>query len=234
MTFTGFYPESKVKKVSLKQKVKRLVVGQLESNCYILETGKVNIVIDAGAEPEIIEKYLKDEKINPDFLLNTHGHYDHIGAVEKIILDYKIPFYIHKSEETLIKDAGKNMSSFLDKKGLILKIYNLIDDKNCSFFDNYGLTIIHTPGHTPGSIVILFQDLMFTGDLLFKGAIGRTDLPEGDSDTIKNSLTLLKSDKRLKPEFKVLPGHGENSMLGYEFKNNYFLTDNYLREVGWN
>jgi hydroxyacylglutathione hydrolase len=217
--------------MSSKQIVKKLVLGQLASNCYILETYKANIIIDAGAEPEIIEKYLEDKNITPDFLLNTHGHYDHIGAVEEIILNYKIPFYIHKSEESLIRDSVKNMSSFLDKKGIILKIYNLIDDKNKSFFDNYGLTIIHTPGHTPGSIVIVYQDLMFTGDLLFKGAIGRTDLPGGDDDEIKKSLASLKKNKSLNPEFRVLPGHGESSTLGYEFKNNYFLTDNFLREV---
>ena len=103
--------------------------------------------------------------------------------------------------------------------------------KNFSFFDKYGLRIIHTPGHTPGSIVIAYQDLLFTGDLLFKGSIGRTDLPGGNSDVIKKSLALLKNLKSLNSEFKVLPGHGENSTLGYEFKNNYFLTDDFLREV---
>ena len=217
--------------MAAKQKVKRLVLGQLAVNCYILETGNANIIIDAGAEPEIIERYLKDEKINPDFLLNTHGHYDHIGAVGQIVSNHKIPFYIHKSEEFLITDAGKNMSSIFEKKGLILKTYNLIDDKNSGFFEQYGLRIIHTPGHTPGSIIIAYQDLLFTGDLLFKGSIGRTDLPGGDSDIIKKSLDLLKSSKSLNSEFKVLPGHGESSTLGYEFKNNYFLTDDFLREV---
>jgi len=217
--------------VAAKQKVKRLILGQLATNCYILETGNANIIIDAGAEPEIIEGYLKAEKINPDFLLNTHGHYDHIGAVAEIISIHKIPFYIHKSEEFLITDMEKNMSSFFGKKGLILKTYNLIDDKNTGFFDKYGLRIIHTPGHTPGSIIIAYKDLLFTGDLLFKGSIGRTDLPEGDSGVIKKSLASLKSLKCLNSEFKVLPGHGESSTLGYEFKNNYFLTDDFLREV---
>lgn len=201
--------------MAAKEKVKRLVLGQLAVNCYILAAGNANIIIDAGAEPEIIERYLKDEKINPDFLLNTHGHYDHIGAVAEIVSNHKIPFYIHKSEEFLITD--------------ILKTYNLIDAKNSSFFDKYELRIIHTPGHTPGSIIIAYQDLLFTGDLLFKGSIGRTDLPGGDSDIIKKSLASLKSLKSLNSEFKVLPGHGKSSTLGYEFKNNYFLTDDFLR-----
>jgi len=217
--------------VAIKEKVKRLVLGQFAVNCYILAAGNANIIIDAGAEPEIIERYLKDEKINPDFLLNTHGHYDHIGAVAEIVSNHKIPFYIHKSEEFLITDIEKNLSSYFEKKGLILRTYNLIDDKNSRLFDKYGLRIIHTPGHTPGSIIIAYQDLLFTGDLLFKGSIGRTDLPEGDSGKIKKSLASLKSSKSLNPEFKVLPGHGESSTLGYEFKNNYFLTDDFLREV---
>jgi len=232
--FTGFYPGSKVKKVAVKEKVKRLVLGQFAVNCYILAAGNANIIIDAGAEPERIERYLKDEKINPDFLLNTHGHYDHIGAVGQIVSNHKIPFYIHKSEEFLITDIEKNLSSFFEKNGLILKTYNLIDDKNFSFFDKYGIRIIHTPGHTPGSIIIAYQDLLFTGDLLFKGSIGRTDLPGGDSAVIKKSLASLKSSKSLNSELKVLPGHGESSTLGYEFKNNYFLTDDFLREVDEN
>jgi hydroxyacylglutathione hydrolase len=229
--FKGFYLESKVKKVAEKEKVKRLVLGQFAVNCYILEAGDANIIIDAGAKPEIIERYLKDEKITPDFLLNTHGHYDHIGAVSKIESNYKIPFYIHKSEESIITDMDKNLSSIFEKNGLILKTYNLIDNKNFSFFDKYGLKIIHTPGHTPGSIIIAYQDLLFTGDLLFKGSIGRTDLPGGDSAEIKKSLASLKTLQNINYEFKVLPGHGEGTMLGYEFKNNYFLTDDFFREV---
>ena len=217
--------------MAAKEKVKRLVLGQFAANCYILAAGNANIIIDAGTEPEIIERYLKDEKISPDFLLNTHGHYDHIGAVAEIVSNHKVPFYIHKSEEFLITGIEKNWASFFGKKGLLLKTYNLIDDKNSSFFDKYGLRIIHTPGHTPGSIIIAYQDLLFTGDLLFRGSIGRTDLPGGDSDVIKKSLALLKSSKSLNSEFKVLPGHGESSTLGYEFKNNYFLTDDFLREV---
>jgi glyoxylase-like metal-dependent hydrolase (beta-lactamase superfamily II) len=100
--------------VSAKQKVKRLVLGQFAVNCYILAAGNANIIIDAGAEPETIERYLKAEKINPDFLLNTHGHYDHIGAVTEIVSNHKIPFYIHKSEEFLITDIDKNLSSLLN------------------------------------------------------------------------------------------------------------------------
>ncbi|MCL5072072.1 MAG: MBL fold metallo-hydrolase [Actinobacteria bacterium] len=220
--------------MAAKQEVKKMVLGEFAVNCYILTVDNANIIIDAGAEPELIEKYLNDEKIIPDFLLNTHGHYDHIGAVTEIISIYKIPFYIHKSEEFLIKDPGKNMSSYLCEKGLILKTYNLIDDKNISFFNKYGLRIFHTPGHTPGSITIAYQDLLFTGDLLFKSSIGRTDLPGGDGNVIKRSLASLKKLKSLNPEFKVLPGHGESSMLDYEFKNNYFLADDFLREVDQN
>jgi len=225
--FTGSYPESKVKKLTANQDVKRFVLGDLAVNYYLLRAGNTNIIIDAGAEPEIIEKYLEDEKLDPDFLLNTHGHYDHIGAVEEIVSNHNIHFYIHKSDEILITDAKKNMSSFFNEKGLRLKTYNLIDDKDFSFFEKYGLTIIHTPGHTPGSIIIAYKDLLFTGDLLFRGSIGRTDLPGGNSTSIKKSLALLKNLKSLNPEFKVLPGHGESSTLGYEFKNNYFLNNDF-------
>ena len=206
-------------------KIEKLVLGVFKVNCYILSLEDTNIIIDPGEDFDCIEKYLQGKRIKPDFIINTHGHYDHIGAVPDLILKYKIPFYIHKLEESIILDPEKNLSSFFGGNGLSLKTYNLIEENYCSNFNNLGIEIINTPGHTPGSIVLRYKNFLFTGDLLFKGAIGRTDLPGGDISKIRDSLAVIKE---MDKDLTVYPGHGEDSILKYELKNNYYLQDNFL------
>ena len=206
-------------------KVEKLVLGVYKVNCYILSIKDINIIIDPGGDFNRIEKYLQSERIKPDFIINTHGHYDHIGAVPDLISKYRIPFYIHKLEESIICNPEKNLSSFFVKNGLSLKTYNLIEENYCRDFNNLGIEIINTPGHTPGSIILRYNNYLFTGDLLFKGAIGRTDLPGGDIGKIKDSLAVIKE---MDKDLIVYPGHGEDSILKYEFETNYYLQNNFL------
>lgn len=208
-------------------KIKRLELGFFNVNCYILSLEKANIIIDPGADFISIKKYLESEKIKPDFILNTHGHYDHIGAASDVVSHYSIPFYIHEFEEPIITDPDKNISSFFGGNELTLETYNLIKNNEYSYFNDLGLEIINTPGHTPGSIIISVDDCIFTGDLLFKGSIGRTDLPGGSIKQIKESLAgIRKMDKKL----LIYPGHGPASSLKYEFENNYYLQDDFLKD----
>ncbi len=186
-----------------------------------------NIIIDPGADFDIIQKHLKGYNIKPDFILNTHGHHDHIGAVSDIILNYKIPFYIHELEEPIITDPEKNFSSFFGENELSLKTYNLIKDTDYNYFADFGIEIINAPGHTPGSIMLKAGNYLFTGDLLFKGAIGRTDLPGGSTAEIKKSLTNLKKMDR---QLIIYPGHGQSSNLEYELESNYYLKEYFLKE----
>ncbi len=208
-------------------KVKKLELGFFKVNCYILSLDGADIIIDPGADFDIIQKYLKEEKIKPDFILNTHGHYDHIGAVMDVISNYSIPFYIHEFEEPIVSDPEKNFSSFFGENELSLKTYNLIKNSDYSYFANFGIKIVNTPGHTPGSIIITAGNCIFTGDLLFKGAIGRTDLPGGDIIQMKKSLVKIRSMDR---ELKVHPGHGPSSSMENELKNNYYLQGDFLKE----
>jgi len=207
--------------------VKRLELGFFKVNCYILSLKDVNIIIDPGADFDIIKSSIKENCIKPDFILNTHGHYDHIGAVQDIISSYKIPFYIHELEEPIITDPRKNYSSFLGKNELSLKTYDLIKNKDYDFFADLGIDIINVPGHTPGSIMIKAGYFLFTGDLLFKSAIGRTDLPGGDLKEIKRSLVRIK---KMDEKSIIYPGHGEVTSLEYELKSNYYLGDHFLKE----
>jgi hydroxyacylglutathione hydrolase len=208
-------------------KIKRFELGFFRVNCYILSLEKANIIIDPGADFITIREYLESEKIKPDFILNTHGHYDHIGVVSDIVSYYSIPFYIHEFEEPIITDPDKNISSFFGENELSLKTYNLIKNNDYSYFTGLGIGIINAPGHTPGSIMISVDDCIFTGDLLFKGSIGRTDLPGGSIRQIKGSLAgLRKMDKKL----LIYPGHGPASSLKYELENNYYLQDDFLKD----
>jgi len=187
----------------------------------------VNIIIDPGADFNIIKRSIEENCIKPDFILNTHGHYDHIGAVEDITSNYKIPFYIHEFEEPIITDPDKNISSFFGKNELSLKTYDLIKNTDYNFFTDLGIDIINVPGHTPGSIIIKTGNFLFTGDLLFKGTIGRTDLPGGNLKEIKRSLVRIK---KMDEKSIIYPGHGEVTSLEYELKSNYYLGDHFLTE----
>lgn len=203
-------------------KLIRLELGIFKVNCYILSLNNKNIIIDPGSDFEVIRRNLERSKINPDFIINTHGHHDHIGAVNDAITCYDIPFYVHELEEPIITDPEKNLSSFFGENELSLKTYKLIKGKDYDYFAGSGIKIINVPGHTPGSIMLQTGEFLFTGDLIFRGAIGRTDLPGGDLSEIKKSLLKLKKmDKKL----KIYPGHGESSTLEYELKTNYYLKN---------
>lgn len=203
-------------------KVKKLILGYFNVNCYVVSAGNFCFIIDPGADFEAIESYLKSENLKPDFILNTHGHYDHIGAVPETAGAYKIPFYIHKEDEIIITDPDKNFSSVFTQNPLSLKTYNLIDEKALKLFDGLSIEIFNMPGHTPGSIIIKADKSLFTGDLLFRGGVGRTDLFGGNSAQMDRSLKKLRN---FDPGLAVYPGHGANSALGYELRNNYFLNN---------
>jgi glyoxylase-like metal-dependent hydrolase (beta-lactamase superfamily II) len=170
--------------------IKKFELQFFNVNCYLINYKNNFFLIDPGSEYQRIKKYILEKKIKLDFILNTHGHYDHIGAVNDLIMELGIPFYIHEKEEDIIKDPQKNLSSDFDLNGLSLTTYNLIKGNHI--------------------------------DVLFNGSIGRTDLPGGSSEEMEISLRKIKTlDKKL----KILPGHGPESTLEEELKNNYFLKD---------
>ncbi len=206
--------------------IKRLELGDFQVNCYILHLDLANIIIDPGTDFDIIYRYFDESGTKPDLILNTHGHYDHIGAVDELMGEYGIPFYIHEAEEEIITDPSKNYSSFIDGNQLSLKTYNLVSSKDMEYFAGLGIEIIHAPGHTPGSIILAAGGNLFSGDLLFKGGIGRTDLFGGDPLEIKRSLGRLKE---LDGGLVVHPGHGEDTVLRDEFEENYYLQDGFLQ-----
>ena len=183
---SGYYLESD------DMKIDRLVVGALSANCYIIRLDRLNVVIDPGAEPEKIIEHFDRIDFKPDLILNTHGHFDHIGAVPGLLNQYDINFYIDPADKEIIIDPVKNGSSIFGENNLSLTTYNLIDPDTTGYFIKNGIEIIKTPGHSPGSIVLKIEKILFTGDLLFRGSIGRTDLEGGNIYDMKQSLLKIK------------------------------------------
>lgn len=203
-------------------RISKIKLDFLDTNCYIIETQKLSFIIDPGSDFEKINNFLLSNNIIPNFIINTHCHFDHIGAVIPLIEFYNTPFYIHEKEEEILNDSSKNLSSFFNGNELSFKTYKLIKGEIIIDFLLSKIDIFHMPGHSPGSIVIKYENFLFTGDVIFKGNIGRTDLPGGDKNLMKLSLKKLKSfDENL----LIFPGHGPESTLKEEIENNYFLKN---------
>lgn len=202
--------------------VKLFNTGIYGTNCYILSyDSKESVIIDPGGDAEILQKYINDSKLNIKYILLTHGHFDHIGAVKELKQSTNAKVCIHKDDVKMIQNPTLNLSCHF-KDNIILDPPDIIleNGQKISLGDKK-LKIIHTPGHTPGGISILTDQLLFTGDTLFAGSIGRTDFPNGDYDalirSIKNNICILDTN------LKILPGHGPESSLGTEIKSNPFL-----------
>lgn len=204
--------------------IKRIVVGVYAVNCYIVyNDDKKGFIIDPGGDSDDIFKFVDEEKIDLEFILLTHGHGDHIGAVKLVKEKYDLPIYACIKEKDLLKDPIVNLSKSIPP----FKQIELIADKWLSdgeIIDFYGesLEIVETPGHTVGSICILMGDVMFSGDTLFRMSIGRSDLATGSFEEIHNSMKKLYS---LKKDYRVLPGHGAESNLDFEKENNPFMKN---------
>lgn len=203
--------------------LKRLVVGVYAANCYILadEKTKNAAIIDPGGDYEEILRVIERESLRPQYIILTHGHLDHIGAVKEVKEKTNAMILIHELDQDMLTDDKKNLSFFVSAK--IKKVFpdKLLKDGDKLDLGGLALEIIHTPGHTKGSICIKAGDIIFSGDTLFNGSIGRTDLPGGSYEEIIKSI----KEKILiyKDEILVYPGHGSATTLGNERVNNPFL-----------
>ena len=194
--------------------IKTLPVGDLETNCYLVTNEQTleSVVIDPGDESNTILDYLESNHLKCKSIFLTHGHFDHVGAVDAIQEETGSTVYMNA------KDDAKNMHSFhfpftLPENG------RYYDDGDIITVAGIDFTILSTPGHTPGSVVILAEDALFTGDTLFRGSCGRTDLDGGNMEEMLQS---LKKICLLEGDYEVYPGHMDCSSLIRERNFNYY------------
>lgn len=171
-------------------KIKTFLVGPLLTNCYLLISDNEAVLIDPGFLTKEILKEIEGKKLL--YIILTHYHWDHILGAKKLKEKTGAKILIHKE----------------DKKFLKFEVDQLLDGGEEIRFGKEFLKIIHTPGHTPGSISILVQNFLFTGDTLFEDGVGRTDLPGGSEKDLQKSLKIL--EKIIKPKMQILPGHGSS------------------------
>jgi hydroxyacylglutathione hydrolase len=195
-----------------------IVVGSYQVNCYILSSdGENAVVIDPGFEADKIKATLKKQGLRPRLIINTHGHADHIGANRA----FDVPVWIGEEDAVFLTDPERNLSAFFASPITSPEAERTLrDGEKCTA---YGMpfTVLHTPGHTPGGICLLFDDVVFSGDTLFYTSIGRTDFPHSDGRKIIPSIK--KKLMVLDDAVTVYPGHGPKTTIGFERQNNYFL-----------
>jgi glyoxylase-like metal-dependent hydrolase (beta-lactamase superfamily II) len=198
----------------------RLVVGSFETNCYL--AGDVDslecAVIDPGAEAEKIISRIKAGRLIPKMILLTHGHFDHFGAANDLKEKFKIPLLMHKDDLQTIDQSLEFARRFGIYSG-ICRPDETVKDGDIMRIGKYTLQVIETPGHTPGGLSFLGDYEIFVGDTLFKDGVGRTDLGGNASALKKSLLKIIQLDDNL----KILPGHGPETTIGQEKKNNPFL-----------
>jgi glyoxylase-like metal-dependent hydrolase (beta-lactamase superfamily II) len=191
----------------------------METNCYIFGSAKSRevAIIDPGGDYDKIKKVIDKENLKPLLIINTHGHIDHMGANYK----FKIPVYIHKEDSDFLTNPLKSLSAFYADSAVSPKPKHILKDGDEIEISDIRLKVLYTPGHTPGGISLYYDGIVFTGDALFKGGIGRTDLPYGDQkalvDSIKNKLMSMDDKVR------VFPGHGPSTTIGEERRDNPWL-----------
>ena len=203
--------------------IKNIVVGPLEVNCYILgcEDTKEAAIIDPGDNADEIISNIEKEGLNPKFIINTHAHFDHIGGVKVIQDHFKIDFILHEGDLFLVENASEQATAFGLKpisKPVVNK--NVTNGEKVNLGDK-SITVIHTPGHSPGGVCYYSVNNVFVGDTLFAGSIGRTDLPGGSYDTLINSIK--ENLFPLGDSTIVYPGHGPSTTIGNEKEHNPFL-----------
>lgn len=206
--------------------IQMFTVGRLFTNCYILacQESKEAIIIDPGfdntSEAENIFKFIEENALKLKFVVNTHGHPDHICGNGIIKRKFQTPILVHEKDAFMLGTLGKVIAKFFGFNSSSPSADTILKDGDHVKFGEIALEVMHTPGHSPGSISLIGENEVFTGDTLFAGSIGRTDLPQSSESDMKESLNRLAN---LPDDFKVYPGHGPTTTIIEEKRSNPFL-----------
>ncbi|MDN6639999.1 MAG: MBL fold metallo-hydrolase [Tetragenococcus sp.] len=204
--------------------VKRLVTGDIDENCYLIWQDQSLLIIDPGADAAVIRQQIERTGASPIAILLTHTHYDHIGAVDDLRDDYQVPVYVNPLEIEWLQHPAFNLSEKFpkDKQVIVRPAEYKLELRDYTLGD-MSFKVVPTPGHSIGSVSFIFSDSVVSGDTLFNGSIGRTDLPTGDLkqlfDSIQTQLFTLPDN------YSVYPGHGLSTTIGYEKAMNPFFVN---------
>ncbi len=207
---------------------KMFMVGKLLTNCYVAACPKTlqAIIIDPGfdsrREAEEIFNFIKENSLTPRFIVNTHGHPDHICGNGIVKEKFGIPILIHENDAQMLEEPGRKFAAKFGFNVITLPADALLHDGNTIKVGETTLKVMHTPGHSPGSICLIGDKEVFTGDTLFAGSIGRVDLPQSSESDMKHSLKKLAN---LPGYFTVYPGHGPTTTIEEEKQTNPFLLN---------
>lgn len=200
-------------------KVDKIVLGEIYTNCYILSENEKAVVVDVPYKStEIISEFLENERLTPTAVLLTHGHVDHCGGADEFAKKYGIPVFVHKNDVILCNTAKMHLLNFSTDNCNPTDTFD--GDEGAISVGGFEFYMINTPGHTPGSCLFLFGDNMLSGDTLFRGSIGRSDLAMGDAHAMQQS---MKKIKMLEGKYTVYPGHGDSTTLDDEKRRNFYL-----------
>ncbi|HWR45353.1 MBL fold metallo-hydrolase [Sporomusa sp.] len=204
-------------------KIIELQVGQLGTNCYVVyceQTLKAG-VIDPGGSAEAIIAEIKKANLKVEYIINTHGHADHIAANDAVQQATGAKILIHHEDADMLTSAQRNLSMFIGGGIVCQPADQLLSHNDTVIIGSIELKVLHTPGHTPGGICLLSDKVLIAGDTLFAESIGRTDFPGGSYNQLINSIkdNLMK----LADDVEVLPGHGPKTSIGWERNHNAFI-----------
>ena len=204
--------------------IESIVTPGMGVNCYLVscdKTGKA-ILVDPGAGSKMISNWLKEKNKDVQYIVLTHGHWDHLGAVEDLRRELGVKVAIHKDDAAMLTDPKLNLSYYSGRNMALSPAEILLEDNQILKIGEMEVKVLHTPGHTPGGICLLTKDGLLSGDTLFSTSIGRTDFPNGDLNLLLKNIRekLMVLDDNL----PVYPGHEEFTSIGREKKYNPYLN----------
>lgn len=206
-------------------RISRMVVGPVSTNCYIVsnEETREAFIVDPGEEANRIDLKLKENQLKLKAILLTHGHFDHIMAVNKLLEKYDVDVYIGENEMELLKDIHMNCSGSMMNRPYVTKANRTVKDQDCLVLAGMTIEVLETPGHTIGGVCYYLEkeEVLFSGDTVFCQSVGRSDLPTGSGSSLQRSIR--EKIVPLPDEVQIFPGHGDSTTVAYEKKYNPYF-----------
>jgi len=203
--------------------IQSMSLGELGTNCYIVYQQENALIFDPGGEAEKVIQFIDQHNLIPQAILLTHAHFDHIGAVDTLRSHFNLDVYLHEEESHWLEEPQLNRSTAFTRKEVKTAPPEHLLKTGKLKISSFEFEVIHTPGHSPGSVSFIFKEYKFiiSGDVLFKQGVGRTDLPGGSTEQLVRSIR--EHLYTLEDDYIIYPGHGVKTSIGEEKRNNPYV-----------